>query len=493
MSDIDKDLQRRLQRFAEGISPEPGRSAVVVRSARRNRRVVVLTAGLAVVLAIGGLAGATTLLGDRDRIRPAPGPEETSDCVSADYDLAVFVPEKDFHDKMVELNDRLTRHDAVASFEFVSAAEALQEYLRENPDHTGPLPTQARRSQYRVTVEAGVDPHRLSRELADLGDGAFVPALDCPPSQPQQKFARYVFEVDKGNASASGTLEIDWDSKTLCLEVEARAIEASHLLFMDPDAPDGRGVVVLTFFDPHDGEEGAELPATGTHCFAGQQLDELDDELLVRLLDSPEQFRIDFHRGPEDEPGLVAELIRQGEPRDDDVETFAAALFKDNELTDAVPAGFSLREIIRHGPEETNHDYATVGVQMDGPVSYARVIFFVHPTERDAADMAIRRSEALTLEWKTARDGSDEVVKPFAVSNALPGSTCGSEPAQLVACHASLGRVVVVTQSAEEGPATLGVTKEELEAATTLIRSFGSYLERIYPPERRFGDAIGTS
>lgn len=308
---MDDDLQQQLRKLADEASPRPGSEDVVVKRAKTKRRLVGGFAGLVLVALIGGLAGATTLLGDRG-MEPAPGPEETSACVSADYDLAVFVREEDFHDKMVELEEHLRQHDAVTSFEFVSAAEAMQDYLRENPDQEGPPRTQARRSQYRVTVDVGVDPHRLSSELADLGDGAFVPALDCPPSEPQRKSTRYVFEARKGNASANGTLSIDWNSKTLCLEVQTRAVEASHLLFIDPAARHGGGVVVLTFFDPNDGRDGPDQ-RLADHCFTGEELDELDEELMVRLLDHPEEFRIDFHRGPEDEPGLVAELLPPGD------------------------------------------------------------------------------------------------------------------------------------------------------------------------------------
>lgn len=184
---MDEDLQRQLRNLADDASPRPGSEEVVVKRAKTKRRLVGAVAGLTLVALIGGLAGATTLLGDRQLIRPAPGPEQTPGCVSANYDLALFVPEEGFHDKMVELNNRLRRHDAVASFRFVSAADALQEYLRENPDDTGPIPTFARQSQYRVTVQGGVDPHRLSNDLAKLGGGAYVPALGCPPREPQRE------------------------------------------------------------------------------------------------------------------------------------------------------------------------------------------------------------------------------------------------------------------------------------------------------------------
>lgn len=342
MSEIDKDLQRRLKGFADVISPQPGWAAVVVRKARTKRRLVAMGAGLAMLVAIGGLAGETTLLGHQGGIKPAPGPEETN-CVSAGYDLTVFVPEEDFHDKMVELNDRLIQDNAVASFEFVSAADALQEYLRENPNSSAPPPTFARRSQYRVVVKAEVDPDGVARRLADLGDGAHVPALDCPPKEPEKDFARYFFQAAKADSSASGVLEVNAADASICLDVRTRNIKASHLLWTDPVGPGAGGMVVLTFFDPNDGEEGTNLPPSGRHCLAGAQLGTFDDDgLLARLLDSPDEFKLDFHRGPNDEPGLIAELTSLAEAETAEM----GCLSQDDDSYGATAIGQWLTEVL---------------------------------------------------------------------------------------------------------------------------------------------------
>ncbi len=321
MSDIDNDLQQRLKRFSEEIQPQPGRGAQIVRAARGRRRLVALGAGFMTIVLIGGVAGAASLLGDRKDLDPAPQPDETSGCVSVGYDLAVAVPKGATNEEVSALKARLREDERVVKISFVTAEDATRTYLAENPSHEGPVPSAHAVDQFRLDLVEGLDSHdqRLMREFAAIGSGAYAPALRCPPRKTQQKFARYFFEVHEGNTSASGTLEVDWSERELCLEVQTRNIKASHLLFMDsgtdfPEHVDGAVTspsIVFTFFEPSSEKIDADLPPTGTHCFSGDQLEELDGELLAELVDSPERFRVDFHRGPDDEPGLVAELFAQ--------------------------------------------------------------------------------------------------------------------------------------------------------------------------------------
>lgn len=369
---MDEDLQRQLRNLADEASPRPGSEEVVVNRAKTKRRLVGGLAGVALVALIGGLAGATTLLGDRDGIKPAPGPEETSECVSADYDLAVFVPEEDFHDKMVELNDHLRRHDAVASFRFVSAADALQAYLRENPDDTGPIPTFARRSQYRVTVKGGVDPHRLSKELAELGDGAFVPAQECAPSEPQQKFARYSFEAAKEDMSASGVVEVNSEKGTICLEARlSNNIVTAHVIDRHESDAERVTVVVDIPSRPDPSEDPSAVPSQpSTFCRS-----RLDRDLLQLVIDQPERFAIDFRRGPNDEPALVAELEPQGEAGERFELHIHCGLSVPLEFSDRVWLPVDPRLRRTHNPPEgfggdENYDVGTMRMVDDDTIVY---------------------------------------------------------------------------------------------------------------------------
>lgn len=166
------------------------------------------------------------------------------------------------------------------------------------------------------------------------------------------------------------------------------------------------------------------------------------------------------------------------------VDELAAALFSADELEEATPSGFTVDQIVRNGPEETNDDYATVGVQMSGPVDYARVIFFVHPTPQAASEMREQRLRAEEGEWRALRRvGEPYAFKPLAVPDALPGTRCGIGLPQLLSCHAVLGQVMVLSQSSTSTMEQRPVTEEEIDAATKLIRSFGSYLERVYPKQ----------
>lgn len=123
-------------------------------------------------------------------------------------------------------------------------------------------------------------------------------------------FARYFFETGSRDASASGVLEVNSQEGTLCYEATTENVQASHLLRNAGVVAGGRRFerrIVVTFFDPDDREQGAELPSGAPICFQDEQLGELEGDLQV-LIDDPEDFRVDFHRGPNDDPGLVAGL-----------------------------------------------------------------------------------------------------------------------------------------------------------------------------------------
>jgi hypothetical protein len=162
--------------------------------------------------------------------------------------------------------------------------------------------------QYRVVLKPDVDrPASVARELANLGDGAFRPALTCSSEEPDNTFARYFFEAAIGETSGSGVLEVNSEEGTICLEATLSPnIQAAHLIDQHLD-----DTVLLTFFGRNDGDgTGDELPRGTPICFQEQQLGDAVE--LQLLIEDPERFAIAFHRGPDDDRGLVAELVPQG-------------------------------------------------------------------------------------------------------------------------------------------------------------------------------------
>lgn len=126
-------------------------------------------------------------------------------------------------------------------------------------------------------------------------------------------FARYFFDAAAGRTSARGVLEVDADEGTLCLDgTYSSNVKAAHLIDQHPDGPPPSPAgglpspVAVTFFEPDTEPEGFFSPEAGVTCVRTQDL-----ELLDTVIDEHERFALDFHRGPNDDPGLVAELRSQ--------------------------------------------------------------------------------------------------------------------------------------------------------------------------------------
>ena len=131
-----------------------------------------------------------------------------------------------------------------------------------------------------------------------------------PPDGADTTSARDFFAAGSRDASAAGVLEINSEQGTLCYQATTENIKASHLLRNTGVVAGGRRferMIVVTFFDRGDRERGKELSSGSPLCLQEEQLGELEGELQV-LIDHPEDFRVDFHRGPNDDPGLIAEL-----------------------------------------------------------------------------------------------------------------------------------------------------------------------------------------
>jgi hypothetical protein len=267
------------------------------------------------------------MLWQADGIDPAPEPDHDTGCVFPGYDIAVFVSGDATDAEINKLGERLKADERIASIEFLTAKEAQAAFRAENPDDEGPV-TNGQMAQYRVALKPDVDQHaNVARELADLGDGAFRPALTCSPEEPDSTFARYFFETGSRDASASGVLEVNSQEGTLCYEATVENVMASHLLRNTGVTAGGRRferMIAATFFEPG---VGPTPSAAGnvSMCLRGEELGEMEDELQV-LIDHPEDFRVDVHRGPNDDPGLVAQLL--SEPVADQGLSLSAYLFR---------------------------------------------------------------------------------------------------------------------------------------------------------------------
>ena len=219
---------------------------------------------------------------------------------------------------------------------------------------------------------------------------------------------------------------------------------------------------------------------------AAKRFQELPKVKDVRTAESLERSR------PSPGSDSAPRCGEQPDPSTMTVTELAAVLFLGPELIDAVPAGFSVDQIVRNGPEETNHDYATVGVRMNEPVDYARVIFFVHPDDAAANDMYEKELSKALASFRAARQSHDfRGWRPYAVANAARGTKCSAGNQNLFTCFALRGRVVMLTQSTAGGTRLGGkVSEAQLEAAESLARTFSSYLNRIYPSQKAQPESI---
>jgi len=313
MTDHDDDLRALLRSAADRAKLRDGAEQRLLRAARLRRRLVAAVSALGLVLVVGGIAGASILwTGDRQVSGPAVVDESEAPCGERHYDVAVLIAMERTQAEVDDLSLRLLGDERVRSIQFISREEAEKQFREKYPDHDGPLPTGAREDQIRIALEPGVEPSEaLMSELAELGgDGAVGPAPeDCATENPTVGFARYFFEAGSRDASASGVLEVNAQEGTLCYEATVENVTASHLLRNTGVTGGGRRferMIAATFFEPGVGPTPSAAGNVST-CLRGEELGELEHELHV-LIDHPEDFRVDLHRGADDDPGLVAGL-----------------------------------------------------------------------------------------------------------------------------------------------------------------------------------------
>ena len=145
-------------------------------------------------------------------------------------------------------------------------------------------------------------------------------------------------------------------------------------------------------------------------------------------------------------------------------------LLRDRPLEALAPRGFSVQEVNVNGPERHDGDWITVGAQMEGPVPYARAIFYVHPNSAAAREMYERQVEL------TDRGPSRSFQVP-----GVAGSLCDVREDSLYWCHAVKGRVYLLIQSSAGRSGIRTVDPSAKDAAVALTTAFGSFLQNEVP------------
>ena len=147
----------------------------------------------------------------------------------------------------------------------------------------------------------------------------------------------------------------------------------------------------------------------------------------------------------------------------------ARDMLPDEELRAAIPDGFELDRVVVNDDEYHRKSWVTVGVRLkEGPVEYARAIFYVLPSEETAHAMYQRQSGF-------ERIPGVEAPRPFEAELGIP-NVCDGYEAGLLWCHATKGRVYLVTQSTAGWPPPARVTPQELLTGRMMLEAFGGYL-----------------
>lgn len=139
------------------------------------------------------------------------------------------------------------------------------------------------------------------------GGGALVLAEVTPlesksASNTSDGFRRYFIDAAGADMFVSGVVEVDMRDDTLCLDaVISDNVTAVHLI--DRRVDDN---AVITFFEPADVAGESRQPPQQEVCV--EEDDRPDAPPLADIAEHPQWFAVDLHRGPNDDPGLVAEL-----------------------------------------------------------------------------------------------------------------------------------------------------------------------------------------
>ena len=158
-------------------------------------------------------------------------------------------------------------------------------------------------------------------------------------------------------------------------------------------------------------------------------------------------------------------------------------LLPDDRLIAAIPEDFELDRIIRNDEQFPEDGWITVGVRLKpDEINYARVIFYVLPTDADARELYDDQPERLSRAYRTIVNKILEgAPRPFSLPDAIQPNVCGLGGAEnLWLCHATGGRLYLVTQSSsakELWPQDFQPGTDD--HARRLLTSFGTLLSEV--------------
>lgn len=159
---------------------------------------------------------------------------------------------------------------------------------------------------------------------------------------------------------------------------------------------------------------------------------------------------------------------------------YADEHLSDEALEAAVPEPFEFLDVKRNGYDRHGNEWVTVGVRMDGPVRFARSIFYVHPDEAQAHEMFEDQSQEADFGGLGAV-AKDPQAQPWSQEQLDVENRCSVRADYLFWCHAYKGRVYLVVQSSADWPRGRNVSPEERRGAKSLLNAFGRYLEQQVP------------
>jgi hypothetical protein len=142
----------------------------------------------------------------------------------------------------------------------------------------------------------------------------------------------------------------------------------------------------------------------------------------------------------------------------------------DDALVAAIPDGFELDRIVRNDLEFDRKGWVTVGVRLiPDELAYARVIFYVLPTEAKA--MSLYKDQSGRMRSGQRDPGGSD---PLPVEGIEP-SVCGGGLSGLWTCHATAERFYLVTQSGDYHPKA-ELDPEGRRYGEKLLRSFATLM-----------------
>lgn len=145
-------------------------------------------------------------------------------------------------------------------------------------------------------------------------------------------------------------------------------------------------------------------------------------------------------------------------------------LLPDEALRAAIPEGYELDAIKRNDLQFAREGWITVGVRLlPQHLSYARAIFYVLPDASAARQMFETQSGQTRTQYRSLNG-----PKPSPVEDVDP-SLCGGGLPGLWTCHATGGRLYLVTQSGDY-PSSRKLDPDDRDEAEELLAAFASLL-----------------